>query len=425
MLSLILTWAQTLALPLDVSNSRGSGAGLDMDIFWQIEYMTIFIFIIFLLPAAMFFSESNEDESFWSRLCYTIKHMIFVLIVVGLVLGIMYGVIGYTSIPVETYKCSISDETHSAGQLPESDKCETGSIDLKIQVTFPVYVMGLMSFVGWWLLVMFGGIGISAIPLDLINSYRFRPIKKSAMELQANERSLKARSQDLLERANEIKLSQNSIDAETSWFRKRSLKNKLRRDMNKFQADTLLLELDYAIYMQEKGIAHKNPLWYLLYLILGIFFSIVSAVWLLHILLYMLIKNEDNVPVTPFLNEVLTGLQYPGVTFIGTAVYAFLAIYLMYACIKGNVKFGLRFFFCFQAHPMKKDETPMNSMLFNCILILICSVSVTLFMVKALELYTRLSMINNMFGIQIKYLEFFKYFYTNNVFEIMFLVTSK
>ena len=76
-----------------------------------------------------------------------IKHMIFVFIIVGLVLGIMYGVIGYTSIPIETYKCSLIENSDEE-ELPANDGCETGSTYLKIQVTFPVYVMGLMSFVG-------------------------------------------------------------------------------------------------------------------------------------------------------------------------------------------------------------------------------------------------------------------------------------
>ena len=64
----------------------------------------------------------------------------------------------------------------------------------------------------------------------------------------------------------------------------------------------------------------------------------------------------------------------------------------------------------------------MNSMLFNCLLILISSVAVILFCTNALSQYTRLTAINNMFGIQVRHLEFFKYFYENNVFEYALLI---
>lgn len=71
---------------------------------------------------------------------------------------------------------------------------------------------------------------------------------------------------------------------------------------------------------------------------------------------------------------------------------------------------------------MKADRTPMNSMIFNTIMILFCSVAVTLFATNSFSMYTRLSDINNIFGIQVKYLQFFRYFYENNVFEIMLVV---
>mmetsp|Transcript_17676 Transcript_17676/g.2901 ORF Transcript_17676/g.2901 Transcript_17676/m.2901 type:complete len:97 (-) Transcript_17676:206-496(-) len=91
------------------------------------------------------------------------------------------------------------------------------------------------------------------------------------------------------------------------------------------------------------------------------------------------------------------GMEHPGVSFIGTTIYSAFVIYLLVCCIKGNVIFGLRFFFCCRVHPIKKDNTPMSSMLFNVCLILLCSVSVTLFSANAFSMYARLSDINNMF----------------------------
>ena len=48
--------------------------------------------------------------------------------------------------------------------------------------------------------------------------------------------------------------------------------------------------------------------------------------------------------------------------------------------------------------------------------------AVTLFCTNAFSMYTRLSEINNMFGIQVRYLMFFQWFFDNDVFEITLLV---
>ena len=270
---------------------------------------------------------------------------------------------------------------------------------------------------------MFGGVGLAAIPLDFINKFRFRPQKLTKAELEAKERLLRERAKDLMEIGNQLKTSRLEVASETSWNNRRKLKNTLRRDVNRLQAETLILEQDYEIFQIEKDESKKNPLWYPVYLILGLICFCISTLWLLQILLYILIRI-NSVSATPLLNKVLIGLNTPGTSFISTIIYCILTMYLMTAVIKGNVKFGLRFFFCCKAHPIKKDNTPMNSMLFNCMLVLLSSVAVTLFCTNALSQYTRLTAINNMFGIQIKNLEFFKYFYDYDVFEYWLLIWS-
>jgi len=74
---------------------------------------------------------------------------------------------------------------------------------------------------------------------------------------------------------------------------------------------------------------------------------------------------------------MLIGLENGGAGFIATGLFAFLGLYLLWCTQKGNFKMGVRIPFLFTIHPMKVNETWMNSFLFNVLLILICSVSVT------------------------------------------------
>ena len=367
----------------------------------------------------MFFFESDEEEPVCSRIWYTFKNLFFVVVVEALVLGLMYGLIPNTSIPVQTYTCEWSQ---SQKKTPVGlSNCSQQMEDLSIPVTFPIYVMALMSFVGWFLLVLFGGVGLGAIPLDFINKFRFRPQRLTRSELDAKERMLRERARDLIEIGKQIKISKSEVTTEESWNSRRKLKNTLRKDINRLQAETLLLEQDYETFLVEKGETKRSPLWYPFYLVIGLVCLCVSILWILQILLYILI-NTNGLSASPLLNKVLNGLNTPGTSFLSTIIFCLLTMYLMLAVLKGNVKFGLRFFFCCKAHPIKKDNTPMNSMLFNCLLILISSVAVILFCTNALSQYTRLTAINNMFGIQVRHLEFFKYFYENNVFEYALLI---
>ena len=256
--------------------------------------------------------------------------------------------------------------------------CSQQMEDLSIPVTFPIYVMALMSFVGWFLLVLFGGVGLGAIPLDFINKFRFRPQRLTRSELDAKERMLRERARDLIEIGKQIKISKSEVTTEESWNSRRKLKNTLRKDINRLQAETLLLEQDYETFLVEKGETKRSPLWYPFYLVIGLVCLCVSVLWILQILLYILI-NTNGLSASPLLNKVLNGLNTPGTSFLSTIIFCLLTMYLMLAVLKGNVKFGLRFFFCCKAHPIKKDNTPMNSMLFNCLLILISSVAVILF----------------------------------------------
>ena len=69
-------------------------------------------------------------------------------------------------------------------------------------------------------------------------------------------------------------------------------------------------------------------------------------------LLYFIIQI-NNQPAYPFLNNLLTGLVEANVSFLATAFFTIFCMYLLWATIKGNIKFGLRVMLCWSLHPMK------------------------------------------------------------------------
>jgi len=76
----------------------------------------------------------------------------------------------------------------------------------------------------------------------------------------------------------------------------------------------------------------------------------------------------------------------------------------------------MRIFFVFSIHPMRRKDTPLNSILFNVEMVLISSAAVVQFAQSAFADYARLTDADIIFAAQIKYLKFYSWFFDNHVF---------
>lgn len=90
---------------------------------------------------------------------------------------------------------------------------------------------------------------------------------------------------------------------------------------------------------------------------------IISLLWLLHIGLYMVPMSLGSQPLSLFLNEFFIWFD-SWFSMLGTICVGTAAVFLLLCVIKGNFKFGMRFFLV-KIHPIKYGATMINSMLFN------------------------------------------------------------
>lgn len=194
--------------------------------------------------------------------------------------------------------------------------------------------------------------------------------------------------------------------------------------MRNYKVKVFQIEKEHEIFKLELKYLDVNPLVFIAKLILGVIFAVVSFLWWLQVVIGQLAKNKNGVPVAPFLNTMLVGLENSGMGFLSTAIFTFLAIYLLWCTQKGTFKVGLRIPFVITIHPMKINETWMNSFLFNVTLILISSVAIIQFCTYALSEYTRNTDIDVIFGNVVRYMRFYSWFYKNDVFQITLLVWS-
>lgn len=293
--------------------------------------------------------------------------------------------------------------------------CVTSTFYWNIQVTFPVYIIAFIAFIGWWFFCMFAGVGFFALPIDLINEFRTRPTPISTKAYFEERASMGSRAKQLLNIAEKLQQSMDKAG------KSRSQRNQDSADMRALEKHYYFLKKDYQILY----IAHKlkggNPLEYFAKLIFGIICAILSLCWFIHIGIFVLPRK----PVYSFLNGFFIILEdnVPGFPLFGVLAFAIFAFYLLWCTIKGNFRLGLRFLF-FKIYPMEVGNTLMNAFLANTWIMMLCAIPATQFCVTAFPYYTRNTTATVMFGNQIQYLKFFIYFFSNNVFIIMMLCFS-
>jgi LMBR1 domain-containing protein 1 len=106
-LGLTLCQAQALMVPLDVANvSALDTNGIDMKGFWYFVYLTVLIFICLLLPFALFFYETDEEDSFCRRVVKGIIYTLLANIVSILLLFITWNFFKFVQLPVHAITSS-------------------------------------------------------------------------------------------------------------------------------------------------------------------------------------------------------------------------------------------------------------------------------------------------------------------------------
>ena len=170
----------------------------------------------------------------------------FLMIIVSLILFLTFAFLSKAQIPVDTIVCSGTAASSGGALIAESSDelssgCSYGEGNIEINTSFPVYIMSILSFCGWFLFIVFGGIGLSALPLDFINEFRSRPVRLSQEEF-ANRRSglLKqvVRLREVGKRLEGLKPSVDRAKGLKGWKTRRNF----NKELTEFEAKCLIAE---------------------------------------------------------------------------------------------------------------------------------------------------------------------------------------
>jgi LMBR1 domain-containing protein 1 len=406
-------------------------------------FSIIAIFLIILIPFATFYYDANdgteETQKCSKRFCHATVSEICVLIIALLVLLSTYFTAGSTNIPITQYSSKLSSMTVHPVTAHYNSK-PSSFIDLSISendvalftvlvskssgyitypVDFPVYVVALVGWIGWWLFAAFCGTGLLTLPYDFIAGFVKRPKPLTPDELAKMQIALQKRTADLMdlsmvmkqERKDFLRSGPTAKEKKVRWASDQLEFNQLARMV-------YVLDLEYH-HLQECKVVKDgfNPLIPYVSLGAGIISLGLSGLWMAHIVLFILMDP----PKSLFLNDFFSwfDLWFP---MFGTLFYGIFAMYLFCCTVKGCFKLGMKLL-CMSIHPMKLGETYIDALLFNAAIVMLCTFPVVHFCAIAFAGYAQYTDLVQLFNVQIRYLHFFSQFYVNNVFIYILFLT--
>lgn len=461
LLGLLLSGATVLLLPLDVANNEGYPGcagyaesqlcgGINMVLFWEIFYWAIPAVVFLLIPFMTFFYEADDGMLMAgtaigakpnSRILEAIKYEFLVIIIVGSIfIGCYLGFgeshvmvkeyTGYTADKTEYTTLNIDGGSFNTSYLEDLSLAEFTTMHSRSQVTkemmitlpvsIPTFFAGFMAFIGWFFFALFGGIGIAALPLDLILAFINRPKHMDPSEFADAQMNIRQRVNELVDIGELLKIER---DERAKSEEKKGMFQRFSREGQKeyleFKKAVYLLETDVEDFQASSAnYANYNPLIPWLSLFLGFFSVIISLVWVVHIAIYI----APPKPLYSFLNDFFQ-IGEDVFPLFGVLSIAIFTLYLLLCAIKGCFKFGIRFMM-FQIHPMRVNKTYMSSFMFNVGLVLLCALPVVQFCVTAFPEYARYSNVVQVMGVQVQNLKFFTWFFAQKIFIFAFLAVA-
>lgn len=136
--------------------------------------------------------------------------------------------------------------------------------------SFPIYVIAFCMIIGWFLLFFTLGVGMVAVPFDLIYEFLNRPQPIKQAEFEVKKKILLDNLLFMRKRCNETLEERTKIDSQKG-FRKWWNNARLTRRVASIQSKTMILEQEYIkLVKRSKFAKYIEPLTYFLKFILAL-----------------------------------------------------------------------------------------------------------------------------------------------------------
>jgi len=356
--------------------------------------------------------EGLEEKTTGDRVVSTFLQTLLVIFFFALVVAVLFVFFGIAEVDVQRIDAELflgEDTKALVAERGCTGECRSAAGAVDVRVSPVLFVITVIDFFGYLLTVTLGSVGLTYIPYSLIVGFAFRPSYMTEAEYKKYKAILYERTILLIDSGKQLRNQRRM--GNSSQFSRRQLRKKL----NEWNTEVDALEADVT---KLDGV-HQDLGKYILLgwvkLIAGILAMVLSVCWFLQVLLYLVVPDNQF----PFLNTMFVKLNNAW-SFLGTIAYGVFAVYLLVAVLVGLVRFGLTLFF-FHVHPLVKDDTPVTSLAFNTVVILICGMTVTHFCTQAFRAYAYSTDAARVFNMSLGNLRVLKYFFRYSVFGFIII----
>jgi len=405
-LGMTISFTIILVLPFDKWALLGGGLSVATPYIWQILFACIAFYVILVIPFAFWYYEShNTDKSgmkgLLSQICHGVVASLVCFVIAALAIIISYIWLGYAELSVEVHNQAAFGDT-----FYDVNRNITAGVGLNtvlkksllnVRMSFVVYITAMLSIAGWLIFIVFGGCGMTALPLELIFCFLKKPKPLSQRDFQIAQRLFASRAEKLIKVGQLINDSRKTLKGRTT-----------RKNVSKYQ------KFKKAVYQCEEEykkveIAYKqgggNPFVYIFAFVLGIVSAILTVLWIVHMIIYMVPRP----PIWPMLNQFFEWFDM-GFPLFGLIAYLIFTYYLLFAVLAGNVRIMSRIPLV-AVFPLKYRDTATSSFLYNTGLMLLSSITIVQFSANAFADYIKYTSIDLFFNVFVANMIYIKYFY--------------
>ncbi|KAL0481069.1 lipocalin-interacting membrane receptor [Acrasis kona] len=393
-----------LFLPFDVwNNIQAGGLTSATPVIWQIIFAFMAAWIVLVLPFSLIYFETFDSEkdhvkNVVSQSISAIVGTIIIFIITGLGMGISYIFFGYVQIPMTTQVSSYGAASLSSVVL-NCDTCYLESSDLTTRMGIIVYITAFLCAVGWFVLVVCGGCGMSSIPITLILGCVNRPKRIKLEEFVVQQKKFALRSHNLIKAGKKIEALRKQPGGRTNMQTIR-LYQEFKRAVYTADEEYQLLKTQF-----EKG--GGSIVFYVIGLIFGVVAAVITILWIIHMILFMFTKQ----PIWGGLNLLFYYLDYAFPLF-GLIAYSIFAFYLLMSVIAGNITIASRLPLV-SLYPIKFKDTLTSSFLYNTWLLMLGCIPVIQFTANAFSSYGSVTSLSGFFNVYVTNMIYFNWFFAN------------
>lgn len=238
----------------------------------------------------------------------------------------------------------------------------------EVKVEIPIFAIAFISFLGWIFFIFYGGFGLAFLPFDLIVQYFTKPKLLTKDELEKEKIKLQGKIKILLQNAEELKSKKEDAMKRAGLGPGRFRVSKVDIDIINFENQVISMEEDYDnLVARSKYSSLVDPVKYLISLLLGFIFVIVSILWVIQLIFHLLLEQE-GVASKQFIDGLLKALENSIFSFLSIILLTGFGAYLMFCTLIGNLKLGFRIAGIIQLYAMKPNYTYMNALFANILL---------------------------------------------------------